>query len=463
MNARPTPPVLAGPPLIGQTLRFIKDSEGLMRRGLETLGPVFAIRLAGKWAAVAIGAEYQQTFFMETDKKLSMHKTYKFLRAALGEIGFTGPPEVYTEHRPILHKPFKGENTANSIRVMQLEVQRWLDSLGEQGEIELTDAINKLVQNVASHALMGQEFRDQAGSEFWKNYLIIGKSLDPVLPPYLPLPKFIRRDQAKNRLRTMLQPIIAQRRANPDKYNDILQEYVNARYKDGRAVDDETLLSLILGLLLGGYETTAGQAAWTIIQLLQHAEYLQLVQQETAERLSPDREIDSKLLSSLKHTFWSVQETTRLHPSASMLIRQAEEDIEFGEYVVPKGWIVIISPGIVHKQTELFTDPDRYDPLRFAPDRAEDRRHRFSMSSFGGGMHKCAGMNFANNEMMIITALLFQQFDVELLTKNPGTTHSMGAARPEKTYLRYRRKTKRLASESEDTEATPGCPYHQVS
>jgi sterol 14-demethylase len=463
MSMKPTPPVLAGPPLIGHTLQFIKDSEGLLRRGFETLGPVFAIKLAGKWSAVVIGADYQQTFFTETDKKLSMHKTYKFLKAALGEVGFTGPPEVYTEQRPILHKPFKGEKAANSIRIMQIEVQRWLDSLGEQGEIELTGAINTLVQNVASHALMGKDFRDRTGPEFWKNYLIIGKSLDPILPPHLPLPKFIRRDQAKNRLRTILRPIIAERRANPDKYDDILQEYVNARYKDGRAVDDETLLSLILGLMFAGHETTAGQAAWTIIQLLQHPEYLHLVQQEITTLLLPDQEINGKSLSSLKHVFWAVQETTRLHPSADTLIRQAEDDIEFGEYVVPKGWTIFINPGIAQRLPELFTDPNRYDPLRFGPDRAEDRHHRFSIAGFGGGLHKCAGMNFANNEMMTITTLLFQQFDVELITHNPEVTRDMGASRPEKTFIRYRRKAKEPLREVEQhAELTTGCPHLQT-
>lgn len=459
---KPTPPVLAGPPIIGHTFQFMKNSEQLLRHGFETLGPIFTIKLANQHAAVLIDPDYHQTFFMETDKRLSMHKTYKFLKAALGEVGFTGPPEVYAEQRPILHKPFKSEKAANSIKIMQVEVQQWLDSLGEQGEIELTSEITTLVQNVASHALMGKQFRDQAGPEFWRNYLIIGKALNPVLPPYLPLPKFIQRDRAKNRLRAMLRPIIAERRANPDQYDDILQDFVNARYKDGRIVADETILSLILALMFAGHETTSGQAAWTIIQILQHPDYLQSVQQEISECLSAGQTIDAKALVSLKHVFWAVQETTRMHPSASTLIRRAEEDIEVGDYRIPEGWPVFVCADVAQRLPGVFSDPQRYDPERFSPERAEDKQHRFSIIGFGGGVHKCAGMNFANNEMMTITALLLQQFDLELVTKNPGITRGMGASRPEKTLVRYRRKPAHALTSTPSVNAAEVCPHLKI-
>ncbi|HET8846939.1 MAG TPA: cytochrome P450, partial [Ktedonobacteraceae bacterium] len=226
---KPTPPMLPGNPLVGHTFQFMRDRDGVLIRGFQSLGPIFGIKLAGRSTAVLIGPDYQQIFFTETDKKLSMHKSYRFLKEAFGEVAFAGPPEVYTAQRPILHSPFKAEKMIKAIGVMQLEVQQWLDGLGEQGEMELTSEITALVQNVASHALMGNEFREQAGRDFWRLYLVIGKSLDPMLPPNLPLPKFIHRDQAKRKLRALLHPIIAERRAHPENYDDFLQDFVNAR------------------------------------------------------------------------------------------------------------------------------------------------------------------------------------------------------------------------------------------
>jgi sterol 14-demethylase len=123
-----------------------------------------------------------------------------------------------------------------------------------------------------------------------------------------------------------------------------------------------------------------------------------------------------------------------------MLLRQAEEDVDVGDYVIPQGWVVFVTSAQAHRIPELFPEPAEFDPLRFAPGREEDRQHRFAMIPFGGGVHKCTGMNFANNEMMVINALLFQQFDVELVTKDPQVFYGMGAARPDQTIIRYRRR-----------------------
>jgi sterol 14-demethylase len=436
---KPTPPLLSGAPILGHALEFQKDRQALFQRGLETIGPVFSIRLANKPAAVVIGPEYHQTFFLETDKKLSMNKTYQFLTAMFGPVAFAASPEVYNEQRPIIHSPFKHEKMVNYIKVMQLEIQQWLDTLGQQGEFELTAAMNALVQNVAAHALMGRAFREQMGREFWDLYLVLGASLDPLLPPNLPLPKFMRRDKAKASLRNMLKPILAERRLHPENYDDFLQDFVNARYKDGRPVEDETIISLILALMFAGHETTSGQASWTIIQLLQNPDYLALVKQELAECLPYCAPIDARTLANLPQVAWAVDETTRMHPSADILIRLAEEDIEVGDYRIPKGWVVFVTAGTAHRLPEWFAGPNGYDPLRFAPGREEDRQHRFAMIGFGGGVHKCAGMNFANTEMMMITALLFQQFELELVTVDPGINYGLGASRPEKTVIKYRR------------------------
>lgn len=458
---KPTPPMLSGPPVVGNLFEFMKDHTHLIQRGYDTHGPIFAIKLVNQPVAFLIGPEYQQTFFLETDKKLSMHKSYAYLKAALGEVGFTAPPEVYFEQRPILLKPFKSERMVKYLQIMQLEVQQWLDSLGEQGEMELRDNITKIVQNVAAHALMGKDFRDRIGPDFWKLYLILGKAIDPALPPNLPLPKFIRRDRAKKKLREMIWPLIAERRAHPEQYDDFLLDFATSQYKDGRPMEDEAIVALIMGLMFAGHETTVGQAAWTIIQLLQAPEYLSVVQQELVENLASDQPINARVLSSLKHVFWAVEETTRMYPSADILARRAEEDIEIGDYRIPKDWNLMVSPGLAQKLAPLFSEPEKYDPLRFAPGREEDRKHRFAIIGFGAGTHKCAGMNFANNEMMIITSLLLQQFDLELVTKNPQIDHSMGAGRPEKTIIRYRRKTPGVASHVGQPAATGegACPH----
>ena len=193
--------------------------------------------------------------------------------------------------------------------------------------------------------------------------------------------------------------------------------------------------------MFAGHETTAGQAAWTIILLLQHPHYLERVLDELEEVAPVGVHIDPKRMVQLDHIEWAVREVERLRPSAEMLMRVAKEEIEFGDYLVPAGWLVQVAQEIGHKLPAYFDQPEQFDPLRFAPDRAEDKQHRFGLFGFGGGTHKCTGMNFANNEMTIITALLFREFELELVTQKPQIERGLGASRPSETVIRYRRRT----------------------
>ena len=462
VGSKPTPPMLSGTPVIGNLRQFMRDRGGLFRRGLDRFGPIFGIKLAGRSAAVLVGPEYQEFFFKETDKALSMDKTYKFLAAALGEVGFAASPETYILQRPVMTKPFKAEKMHTYLRVMHYEVQQWIDTLGSEGEFELVSSMNAVVQNVAAHALMGKTFRDQLSREFWELYGILGKSLDPVLPPHLPLPKFIRRDRAKVKLRAMLKPIIAERRANPELYDDFLQDFVSTPLADGQPADDETVISMLMGLMFAGHETTVGQASWTLIQLLQHPEYLARVRTEVDSHVVPGHPIDAKTLRGLEHIMWAVQETSRMHPSADLLLRLAERDLDVGAYRIPKGWMVITSAAVAHFLPTMFAEPQRYDPLRFGPGREEDKQHRFSMIGFGGGIHKCTGMNFATNEMAIITAALLSQFELTLRTPNPHAETTSGATRPSATLIHYRRRaTPQLDEATIAAAVAAGCPHVQ--
>jgi cytochrome P450 len=51
---------------------------------------------------------------------------------------------------------------------------------------------------------------------------------------------------------------------------------------------------------------------------------------------------------------------------------------------------------------EYWTDPERFDPLRFSDERAEHKKHPFAFAPFGGGMHSCLGQFFAEKFLAVI-------------------------------------------------------------
>lgn len=445
-NQLPTPPVLSGAkPGIGHLLEFNKNRAGLILRGVEEAGQVFTIKLGPQNVAVLIGPEYHRTFFMETDKKLNISTPYKFLRASFGEVLFIAGHDEYLRQRPFVTQAFRREKMAYYITIMEREVQKWLDTLGEDGQFEVVETMGWLTQNVAGSALMGDRFMAEAGPEFWDLYADLGKALDPVLPPNLPLPKFWRRDKARARMAEIIKPILEERRANPDAYDDFLQDFVQSRYADtDDPIEDEVLLNLMLGLMFAGHETTAGQAAWNIILLLQHPDFLSLVREEIDRHAPYGQPVTGRTLHALTHMGYAVTETERLRPSADLLLRDVDEDIEVGGYRIPAGWKVQVSSEVAHRLDDVFAEPDYYDPLRYAPGREEDKSDRFTLIGFGGGTHKCTGMNFANNEISVITTMLLQQFDLELATRHSEVARGVGANRPTPTVIRYHRKSQPL-------------------
>lgn len=437
-----TPPVLSGAkPGLGHLIEFSRNRAGLLLRGLEEQGRVFTVKLGPQNVAVLIGPEYHRTFFMETDKSLNIATPYKFLRASFGEVFFMAGHDEYVRQKPFVTQAFRRDKMVRYIEVMGREVQKWLDTLGDEGEFEIVATMSRLAQEVAGHALMGERFQEEAGREFWDLYVDLAKGIDPILPPNLPLPKFWRRDRARARMLDILQPILEERRAHPEDYDDFLQDFVNSRYNDTQeSIEDDVLLNLMLGLMFAGHETTAGQAAWNVILLLQHPEYLQRVLAEIEEFAPYGEPVTGKTLHALTHLGYAVTETERLRPSADMLLRDVDEAIDIGGYHIPAGWKVQVAGEVAHRLPDVFTEPDFYDPLRYAPGREEDKSDRFALIGFGGGVHKCTGMNFANNEISVITTLLLQQFDLELLTQRPEVARGTGANRPTPAIIRYTRK-----------------------
>ena len=461
MTTQTTPPMVSGGlPVIGHALEMLQDRDALFKRGFEEHGDLFAMKLGPQPTLVITGAEYNRIFYTQTDKSLNMQDGYTFLKEAIGEVLFVADQDTYYNQRPALQEVFRRDRMVAYIQAMNIEVQRWLDSLGQSGETDLTNDMLNLTQAVAGHAFIGANFREELGDVFWKEYEAIGASLDFILPPNLPLPKFWRRDKAKKKIRSILADVIKKRRDNPEQYDDLITTLLSTPMKDGTIMSDEEIVIMFMGLIFAGHETTAGQAAWELTFLLQHPDYLTLIQEEIKENVAYGQEIDASVLSQLKQVYYAIDETTRLRPSADTQIRTVTEPITFGDYEIPAGWRIMVNGANSHYLPDVYTNPQQFDPLRYSPERKEGK-NPFAIIGFGGGIHKCTGMNFAKNEMAIITALFFQQFDAEILSDDIHVVMGNGANRPSEVRVRYQRKPLSELTDGETIReaVAAGCPH----
>ena len=111
----------------------------------------------------------------------------------------------------------------------------------------------------------------------------------------------------------------------------------------------------------------------------------------------------------------SIKEAERMHPPLVMLMRKVIEDFAFDGHVVPAGDLAMVSPAISHEIPEVFSDPRRFDPERFAPPREEDRRTPYALIGFGGGKHRCIGLAFAYQQVKVIWSILLKHYAFRLL------------------------------------------------
>ncbi|WP_046302366.1 cytochrome P450, partial [Mycobacterium sp. UM_Kg27] len=97
-----------------------------------------------------------------------------------------------------------------------------------------------------------------------------------------------------------------------------------------------------------------------------------------------------------------LKEALRLLAPVPLVMRKTVRDVAIDGYHIPRETLCAITPAVNHFDRRIWSDPDRFDPSRFDEPRREDQQHRFAWVPFGGGAHKCIGMQFGTLEVKAI-------------------------------------------------------------
>jgi cytochrome P450 len=60
-----------------------------------------------------------------------------------------------------------------------------------------------------------------------------------------------------------------------------------------------------------------------------------------------------------------------------------------GNEVIPPGAFVTYHTDDIHLDPTVYKDPEKWDPARYLPDRAEDKKKPLSYLGWGAGRHPC--------------------------------------------------------------------------
>jgi sterol 14-demethylase len=460
LRAGGAPPRFAGAlPVLGHMVPFARDPVALMRRVRATCGPVGEFRMLNKRVVLLSGPAAQEVFCRAPDEQLSQKIAYRMMTPIFGKgVVFDAPPERLNEQLRILMPALRDQNMRSYAEIFAVEVDGMVRDWGEQGEIDLLAFTAELTTYTSSHCLLGSEFRRSMNDEFARVYGALEGGVNAIayVNPYLPLPVFRRRDRARARLVEMITAIIDERRAAGSAKADALQVLMDSHYSDGASLTPNEITGILTASMFAGHHTSSGTAAWTLIELLRHPAWLTRVVEEVDALHARDDGLSYQALREVPVLESVLKEVLRLHPPLIILMRGVLEPLSVEGLEVPVGSLVAISPAVSHSLPECFADPERFDPDRYGPSRAEDAQ-TFAWIPFGGGHHRCSGSAFALMQLKAITASLLHRFSFELV--NPPASYQPDYAKMvvqprQPCPVRYRR---RAAAGGHMPTAAAGC------
>ncbi len=412
------PPKMSGAvPLVGHMLEFGKNPFDYMMRLRNTLGEIGEFRMFHQKMVLMTGPEANEAFFRAPDAQLDQSQAYKIMTPIFGKgVVFDATPHKKDQQLKMLMQVLRDKPMRGYAQVIVQEVEQMIALWGDAGEIDLLEFMKELTIYTSSHCLLGDEFRYELNEEFVKIYHDLEKGLSPLafVFPYLPLPVFRRRDKARARLQELVTGIIAKRAQKSEKSEDAFQILIDASYDDGSRLSAHEITGMLIGTLFAGHHTTAGTAAWTLLELARYPEQLELVLNELDQLFGADGEVTFQSLREIPVLENVIKEVLRLHPPLIFLIRKVMQDFHFKGYTVKAGKYVCASPRVSHRIADIFPDPEKFDPDRYSEARQEDAKP-FSWIAFGGGKHKCSGNAFALLQLKAIFSILLRRYTFELI------------------------------------------------
>jgi pentalenene oxygenase len=251
----------------------------------------------------------------------------------------------------------------------------------------------------------------------------------------LPLPVNRREAADLRRLYEVVDGIITDYRASDLDQDDLLSMLMLAHDEDtGEGMSTQQIHDEIRSMMVAGTETSATLMLWAFHVLDARPEIERRVHAELDEVLD-GRPVTYADLPRLEYLGRVIQELLRMYPTGWILTRRATTEVHLGGHRIPRGADVFFSPYALHRDPALFPDPDRFDPDRWLPERA-DSIPRHAYLPFGAGVRKCIGESLAYAEITIALAALAGRWRLRSVTGHPTRAVARSTLRPSESRLR---------------------------
>lgn len=466
-------PLLSGRTWNGHAAEFQANPMALVLRAQKEFaeighGDIGRIQFFNFPAPVLFSPELIQEALVENAKHISKSLALKVMFYPMAGKGlFTSDGDAWKRQRKLMAPLFQPAAIRSYAATMTDVITRCLDRWKDGEVIDANREMTRIAMGVAAKTLfdantldesedisdaihaMFHYITDQTGSlsvtvrAMLAGTLLTKTDLSPSMsklrdrvvetlhePVPWPTPERLRLFRGLRLLNGRIQRITDERRRSGIQRDDLLSRLLAARDEDdGSFMTDRQVRDEAMTLFVAGHETTATSTTWALYFLSRNPEIYRRWKEEVAglgtEKPSPDN------TNKLPWTRGIFREALRLYPPVFAFDRITIEETKIGEYVFPPFTPLLFPNVAVHRNPDLWPDPERFDPGRFTPE-LESKRPRCAFLAFGAGPRFCIGAMFAELEALLIFAQIAQRFEFEPVDTMPVGPDMRTALRPGK-------------------------------
>ncbi|QRV97067.1 cytochrome P450 family protein [Ceratobasidium sp. AG-Ba] len=456
---------IRGWPVVGQWSFFTKRHDFVMEGFRRTPGEsMFSFNIFQHNVVVLRGEEARKEFFDRRD--LNFTEGYRLLFGGVPEIKDVVQEYIEEDDQaqissfirrlsPLLRTDRLAALTPLFMSDLERNMARW----GLAGKFDPFEDIYSMVFQLTIRAAACREIADSVESckRMEKLYWMVEKGSTPtsLLLPWLPSMSLKLKWEATLEMYRWLDDIIKARQAENRREEDALQDLLDM----GDSTTD--IIQFVMGTLFTGILNSGLMSVWIFILLDQEPQWKAKVVAEIKSLLDKHAPISqgyssvAERLSDIPPEAWEgempvlevcLRETIRLVSPLACLRRVTKGDLDVEGKKVPNGSFLVYLSGETHSNPDIYPEPSRFNPDRFAEGQDKSQYHAFL--GWGVGRHPCSGRRFAQYEIKSICAMFLSQYDYEVVNSkgvhpDPSTTipdrNDLYQARPkdEKFYIKY--------------------------
>jgi cytochrome P450 len=406
--------IVLGPPawpLVGNLPAFCAGKLDFLMRCAREYGGVVRLNLGGTTYLVNNPDDIRHILETNNDNySKTLRLTSKRGRWLSGHGLLTSSGAAHVAQRRMMQPVFHQHVLSALAELIVSETERMTSTWKDGAEFNIFAEMMALTQRIIGMALFGVDLLAEArelGQAIRARRRYIEYWFDSLFPFPEYLPNRINREyrRAKKIIDAAIHQMIRGRRESKSARRDLLTMLMEASYADGSKMSDVQVRDEAITLSITGFETIGVALAWTWYLLAQHPEAEANLLAEL-KRECNGRTANASDLPKLRYTRMVFLESMRLYPPTWLYIRIAlREDTLPSGAKIPRGAKLYLCQYVMHRDRRYFSNPDQFDPLRFA-DQAIKNRPKYAYFPFGGGPHLCIGQGLAMMEGVLVLATI---------------------------------------------------------